>query len=223
MFYFAYGSNLDLLQMQLRCPDAQFVSTARLDGYRICFPRKSFVRDCAVISIEPEAGEQVWGALYELDPADLKRLDEREGFDPKRERCAEPAQPHHASGSKLPTSGRSWPRPTSRCRPRNPGLPSPHYIGYLVAVRRRVRTAEVASRQARAAHAAAAESRGVGPRSSAGFDRRRDRCDKITKGNGVSLQPPSGLIDSYRDRSRWESARNPPRPAGFVLGRTEGS
>ena len=78
MYYFAYGSNLDPLQMRLRCPEAKFVSTAKLDGYRICFPRKSFVRDCAVISIEPVPGEAVWGALYELDGVDIARLDERD-------------------------------------------------------------------------------------------------------------------------------------------------
>ena len=30
MFYFAYGSNLDLMQMQLKCPDAQFVNSTRV-------------------------------------------------------------------------------------------------------------------------------------------------------------------------------------------------
>ena len=32
MYYFAYGSNLDPLQMRLLCPEAKFVSTAKLDG-----------------------------------------------------------------------------------------------------------------------------------------------------------------------------------------------
>lgn len=132
MFYFAYGSNLDLLQMQIRCPDAQFVATARLDGYRVCFPRKSFVRDCAVISIEPEAGESVWGALYELEPGDLARLDEREGYNPKR---ARPLNPNHRVTIRVETSDeRTIVAETYMAEPtENPGLPSPHYIGYLVA------------------------------------------------------------------------------------------
>ena len=132
MYYFAYGSNLDLLQMQVRCPDAQFVSTARLDGYRVCFPRKSFVRDCAMISIEPDVGESVWGALYELDPADLTRLDEREGYNPKRNPAL---NPHNrvtlrveASDERMVVAEAYVATPTE-----NPGLPSPHYIGYLVA------------------------------------------------------------------------------------------
>jgi gamma-glutamylcyclotransferase (GGCT)/AIG2-like uncharacterized protein YtfP len=132
MYYFAYGSNLDLLQMQLRCPEAQFVSTAKLDGYRICFTRKSFVRDCAVISIEPSMSEAVWGALYELDGTDIARLDEREGYDKRRDRTlnhynritvrVEVADDHPVVAEvyvAVPTA--------------DPGPPSPHYIGYLVA------------------------------------------------------------------------------------------
>lgn len=132
MYYFAYGSNLDLLQMQLRCPEAQFVSTAKLDGYRICFPRKSFVRDCAVISIEPSMSECVWGALYELDGTDIARLDEREGYDKRRDRAlnqynritvrVEVADDHPVVAEVYVAT------PSS-----DPGLPSPHYIGYLVA------------------------------------------------------------------------------------------
>ena len=132
MFYFAYGSNLDLSQMQLRCPDAQFVSTARLDGYKICFPRKSFVRDCAVISIEAEAGEQVWGALYELDPAEIKRLDEREGYDPKRD--AAQNQRNRVTVRVEASDERTIVAEAYvAVATENPGLPSPHYIGYLVA------------------------------------------------------------------------------------------
>lgn len=132
MYYFAYGSNLDLLQMQLRCPEAQFVSTAKLDGYRVCFPRKSFVRDCAVISIEPAVGESVWGALYELDGRDIQRLDEREGYDKRRDRNLN----HHnritvrvEGTDERPVVAEVYvavPTP-------NPGLPTPQYVGYLVA------------------------------------------------------------------------------------------
>ena len=132
MYYFAYGSNLDLLQMQLRCPEAQFVSTAKLDGYRICFPRKSFVRDCAVISIEPSISETVWGALYELDGTDIARLDEREGYDKRRDRAlnhynritvrVEVADDHPVVAEVYVAVATA-----------DPGLPSPHYIGYLVA------------------------------------------------------------------------------------------
>lgn len=132
MYYFAYGSNLDLMQMQMRCPGAQFVSTARLDDHKICFPRKSFVRDCAVISVEAAPGESVWGALYEIDAADLARLDEREGFSQKRDRDK---NPHNRITVTVERSDeKSVSAETYVATPsEEPGLPSPHYIGYLVA------------------------------------------------------------------------------------------
>jgi gamma-glutamylcyclotransferase (GGCT)/AIG2-like uncharacterized protein YtfP len=132
MYYFAYGSNLDLLQMQLRCPDARFFATARLDDHKIFFPRKSFVRDCAVISIEPAEGDSVWGALYEIAEEALPRLDEREGYSRRRD-AARNSQNRitvtvQCSDERMVTAETYVATPTE-----NPGLPSPHYIGYLVA------------------------------------------------------------------------------------------
>jgi gamma-glutamylcyclotransferase (GGCT)/AIG2-like uncharacterized protein YtfP len=80
MIYFAYGSNLDRAQMQARCPESRFIVSARLDGHRLCFPRRSFIRNCATASIEPHVGSYVWGALYELTEEDFVRLDAREGY-----------------------------------------------------------------------------------------------------------------------------------------------
>ncbi|MEJ0013154.1 MAG: gamma-glutamylcyclotransferase family protein [Bauldia sp.] len=132
MYYFAYGSNLDLLQMQLRCPDAQFVSTAKLDGYRVCFPRRSVIRDCAVISIEPSMSESVWGALYELDGTDIQRLDEREGYDKRRDRALN--QFNRITVRVETADERAVVAEVYVAVPTaNPGLPSPQYVGYLVA------------------------------------------------------------------------------------------
>lgn len=132
MYYFAYGSNLDLLQMQLRCPGAQFVSTARLDGYRLCFPRKSFVRDCAIVSIEPSPGEEVWGALYELDGTDIARLDEREGYDKRRDR-----QLNHFNRITVRVEGADERAVLAEVYvavpSADPGVPTPQYVGYLIA------------------------------------------------------------------------------------------
>jgi gamma-glutamylcyclotransferase (GGCT)/AIG2-like uncharacterized protein YtfP len=132
MYYFAYGSNLDPLQMRLRCPAAEFVSTAKLDGYRLCFPRKSFVRDCAVISIEPAPGEAVWGALYELDGVDIARLDEREGYDRRRDRTQN--QRNRTTVRVETSDDRAVVAEVYIAVPTaNPGLPTPQYVGYLVA------------------------------------------------------------------------------------------
>jgi gamma-glutamylcyclotransferase (GGCT)/AIG2-like uncharacterized protein YtfP len=80
--YFAYGSNLDQRQMTQRCPGAKIIGAALLSNHRLCFPRRSPVRGCAVASFEPHKGGTIWGVIYELDDNDLKRLDEREGYDP---------------------------------------------------------------------------------------------------------------------------------------------
>lgn len=37
IYYFAYGSNMNLDQMEYRCPDAEVVENVRLEGYRLAF------------------------------------------------------------------------------------------------------------------------------------------------------------------------------------------
>ena len=36
-YYFAYGSNLNLKQMETRCPNAELVSAAELEGFKLVF------------------------------------------------------------------------------------------------------------------------------------------------------------------------------------------
>lgn len=132
MYYFAYGSNLDLFQMRLRCPNARFLTTARVPGFRVCFPRKSRVRDCASISVEPADGEEVWGVLFEVGPDDLERLDEREGFLKRRD----PGQNHHNRITiKVETAeGKAAVAETYvAVATEAPGTPTSHYVAFLVA------------------------------------------------------------------------------------------
>lgn len=45
-YYLAYGSNLNIPQMQYRCPEARIIGTAVIEGYRLLFKgrdRKSVV------------------------------------------------------------------------------------------------------------------------------------------------------------------------------------
>jgi len=72
MYYFAYGSNLHLKQMQERCPDSEPVAKAKLAGYRLCFNR--------VADIVEDEGSVVWGAIYTVSPGDIKNLDRYEGY-----------------------------------------------------------------------------------------------------------------------------------------------
>ena len=68
MRYFAYGSNMDPIQMKSRCPSAKVIGVAKLPHYRLAFPVWSNTRQCAVGSIAPAAGEDV-AAVQAEDPA----------------------------------------------------------------------------------------------------------------------------------------------------------
>lgn len=78
--YFAYGSNLDLAQMTRRCSDPRVVGRATLPGYRIAFAGMSVTWEGkGVATIMPVQGGRVDGLLYELNAADVERLDSWEG------------------------------------------------------------------------------------------------------------------------------------------------
>jgi hypothetical protein len=81
---FCYGSNLDDVQMVMRCPGREKSGNAVLRGYRLCFPRISPPRRCGVSSVEPAEGHEVWGVVHRLNAADLASLDGYEGYEPGR-------------------------------------------------------------------------------------------------------------------------------------------
>ena len=72
--YFAYGSNINLGQMEYRCPDASVVGPATLENYELLFRRGG----CATIA--PKEGETVHGLLWSLTPACERSLDRYEGY-----------------------------------------------------------------------------------------------------------------------------------------------
>lgn len=76
-FYLAYGSNMNLRQMGIRCPQAKPVGTVVLEGYELLFRGGN---DAAVATIEPRAGAEVPCALWLITPEDEARLDIYEGF-----------------------------------------------------------------------------------------------------------------------------------------------
>ena len=72
--YFAYGSNMDPVQMARRVPAAESRGRARLPGYR--FLCDKIGRDGSAkanIRIEPE--QEVWGAAFDISEEDLLLLD----------------------------------------------------------------------------------------------------------------------------------------------------
>ena len=52
-FYLAYGSNLNVKQMQFRCPDARIVGTAEIPNYQLLFKGS---KTGSYLTIEPKRG-----------------------------------------------------------------------------------------------------------------------------------------------------------------------
>ena len=77
-FYFAYGSNMNLDQMEYRCPAARVVETVRLEDHRLAFCGRP--EGNGVATIFPEEGSQVEGVLWEITPGCEKSLDGYEGY-----------------------------------------------------------------------------------------------------------------------------------------------
>ena len=72
--YFAYGSNINLTQMEYRCPDAVPMGVVELKDYALTF------RGGGVATIIPEKGSIVPGLLWSITPECEKSLDRYEGF-----------------------------------------------------------------------------------------------------------------------------------------------
>ncbi|KAI0405021.1 hypothetical protein F4802DRAFT_565384 [Xylaria palmicola] len=71
--HFAYGSNLWLEQMAVRCPNSYYVGRAVLPDYRWLINKRGFA------NIVPASGYSVHGLVYELGAGDEIRLDKSEG------------------------------------------------------------------------------------------------------------------------------------------------
>ena len=72
--YFAYGSNINLGQMDYRCPDASVVGPVVLEGWELLFRRGGFA------TIAPKEGETVHGLLWSLTRSCERSLDRYEGY-----------------------------------------------------------------------------------------------------------------------------------------------
>ena len=71
--YFAYGSNLCVQQMARRCPDAGDPRPAVLSDH------EWLINERGVATVEPFAGNDVHGVLWQLSDHDLATLDSAEG------------------------------------------------------------------------------------------------------------------------------------------------
>lgn len=75
--YVAYGSNLNIGQMAVRCPTARIVGTAELKDYRLMFKGSM---TGSYLTVEPEKGCSVPVAVWSVTKADERALDRYEGF-----------------------------------------------------------------------------------------------------------------------------------------------
>ena len=76
-YYLAYGSNLNVWQMALRCPTAKAIGTAVIKDYELLFKGS---KSGAYLTIEPKAGAEVPVAVWSVEPNDELNLDRYEGY-----------------------------------------------------------------------------------------------------------------------------------------------
>ena len=72
-FYFAYGSNMDPIQMEERCPGADPVGVGYIDNYR------TIINERGVATIIQAPGEYACGILWAVSDSHIQTLDEKEG------------------------------------------------------------------------------------------------------------------------------------------------
>lgn len=76
-YYIAYGSNLNVKQMKMRCPGATILGTAKLKDYELLFKGS---KTGSYLTIEQKEGSTVPVAIWEVTESDEKSLDRYEGY-----------------------------------------------------------------------------------------------------------------------------------------------
>lgn len=72
-FYVGYGSNLQLQQIKMRCPDSKLIGTGFIKGYELLFK--------GVATIIPSKRSKVPVVIFELSDKDIYMLDKYEGVE----------------------------------------------------------------------------------------------------------------------------------------------
>ena len=116
--YFAYGSNINLDQMERRCPNAQVVGPVVLENYKLLF--RSNTRNAGVATIRPNKGRKVHGLLWKITPECEKSLDIYEGYPRLYEK--EDMTVRDSSGQEFTVMAYVM---TDMCK--EPAIPSDHY------------------------------------------------------------------------------------------------
>ena len=77
IYYLAYGSNLSLEQMAMRCPDAVVAGSAKIPGYRLLFKKSG---SGFYATIEQDANCFVPALVYKISEYDEALLNRYEGY-----------------------------------------------------------------------------------------------------------------------------------------------
>lgn len=76
-YYLAYGSNLNLFQMRLRCPNAKPIGSSFLEGYELAFKGSS---NSGVLTIEENPNSKIPIGVWEITTQCERALDIYEGY-----------------------------------------------------------------------------------------------------------------------------------------------
>lgn len=76
-YYIAYGSNLNIRQMRMRCPSARIIGISEIPEYELLFKGS---KTGFYLTIEPKKGSRVPIAAWEVSAEDEQALDRYEGF-----------------------------------------------------------------------------------------------------------------------------------------------
>ena len=76
-YYLAYGSNLNISQMRMRCPGARIIGTSVIEDYQLLFKGS---KTGSYLTIEPKDGAEVPVVIWEVTESDEKALDRYEGY-----------------------------------------------------------------------------------------------------------------------------------------------
>lgn len=118
--YFAYGSNMDLAAMALRCPASKLVGPARLARHRFLINVDGY----ATVLRDPRM--DVHGLLFDLALSDVPSLDRYESLGRLYSKITQPVLTKEGPKRALVYVGRA----------NEPGLPKPGYLEGVVAAAR---------------------------------------------------------------------------------------
>lgn len=76
-YYLAYGSNLNLPQMEARCPGAKALGTSALEGWRLVFRGRGSGN---YLTVQPAPGHTVPAVVWAITEEDERALDDYEDY-----------------------------------------------------------------------------------------------------------------------------------------------